>query len=958
MDLPLLLAGPVLRRVEPGLVSVWLAFSQPSRAILKVWEGRAETGRADPFVTSVETPTLRVGAKLHVVQVTAQLAALAPQPAGMAGASFEPDSLYSYDLEIRKLADPPGAEPQTLATLHLLEEGVVDGVPRLPLGFEPGLLPGFAPPPSDLTHLNLLYGSCRRPLHPDPDALAMVDDLIFGENRYQDPRARPHQLFLGGDQIYADDVSLIHMPLVMQVGVQLIGATGDAEFPDPVEHLPVDSALLLQDEAKAADPDPLAGYTPQEQAATDQDPWIPAGRRYWPEGRRLDTTRIDAQFTSEDGDSHVLSLGEFSALYLSVWSPAVWGDEVVGARWAPDGTAPQQSQTLRWDQALPPYDAEAPDPGEGAIVMDPVMFPDRIAGHLYTPPKPPKHPPTPDELTLAARVHQQGLRHAFAVHAEFRKNLPKVQRALANVATYMILDDHDVTDDYFLNPVWRRRVLGQRLGKAVLDNAMIAYAVFQDWGNDPLAYRTGAKAQLLHLVEQLFPENLAKGPDPAAITAIEQLLTHDVKELTQTPDRRFDETNPALKWHFGIDGPKHRVIAFDNRTRRSYAGQNGPPGNVSKSAMVDQIPLPPLPADREILVVIAPLQVIGPPVLDEIVAPLSYRMFDAFGATDKDGLTSASSPTGLREMPGTNPDAIEAWAFDAVTFEHLLERLEPYGRAVLLSGDVHYSSGTVMSYWKGEDAQPARFAQFTSSGFKNVMPSMITFIDPALGLSQQLVRLDLGTERIAWKEVADELVLLPTGAVLEDLKPVMKSRLKNVPVMVPSWGWPDLNDPDDAQSFDPAKTSRLNPAHPPDWRWRVKPLLDQRAEIDRPPAVRLAELAPDTDAVLAAPTTVFEGYQRLAARHQHALNRLRNARQILFRANVGRVRFEKPDGDTLDAVHEVFTTFSDPDEPAALDVEPEIFLKQVARLAPVVEEPPTHLRPRAIVAVDPPPGGP
>ena len=42
------------------------------------------------------------------------------------------------------------------------------------------------------------------------------------------------------------------------------------------------------------------------------------------------------------------------------------------------------------------------------------------------------------------------------MHAEFRKNLPKVQRALANVPTYMILDDHDVTDDYFLNPVWRR----------------------------------------------------------------------------------------------------------------------------------------------------------------------------------------------------------------------------------------------------------------------------------------------------------------------------------------------------------------------------------------------------------------------------------------------------------------------------------------------------------------------
>ena len=99
-------------------------------------------------------------------------------------------------------------------------------------------------------------------------------------------------------------------------------------------------------------------------------------------------------------------------------------------------------------------------------------------------------------------------------------------------------------------------------------------------------------------------------------------------------------------------------------------------------------------------------------------------------------------------MTGTNPDAIEAWAFDAVTFEHLLERLAPYGQVVLLSGDVHYSSGTAMSYWKGTATAPARFAQFTSSGFKNVMPSMITVVDrhrrlrPAAGPGEPRHRAD------------------------------------------------------------------------------------------------------------------------------------------------------------------------------------------------------------------------
>jgi hypothetical protein len=193
-------------------------------------------------------------------------------------------------------------------------------------------------------------------------------------------------------------------------------------------------------------------------------------------------------------------------------------------------------------------------------------------------------------------------------------------------------------------------------------------------------------------------------------------------------------------------------------------------------------------------------------------------------------------------MTGTHPDAIEAWAFDAETFEHLLKRLEPYGRAVILSGDVHYSSGTVMSYWRGNATRPARFAQFTSSGFKNVMPTFITFLDRAAGFAQQLIRLNLGTERLGWDQPLEDMVLLPEGTTEQDLLPIMRSRLGAVPVRLPTWGWLDLNDPERPETFDPLKSSRLNPARPPDWRWRVKPLIDQRPDDERPEPIRLLAL--------------------------------------------------------------------------------------------------------------------
>jgi phosphodiesterase/alkaline phosphatase D-like protein len=69
-------------------------------------------------------------------------------------------------------------------------------------------------------------------------------------------------------------------------------------------------------------------------------------------------------------------------------------------------------------------------------------------------------------------------------------DLPKVRRALANVPVYMMLDDHEVTDDWNLNPMWKDRVYTNPLGKTVLRNGILAYGLFQGWGNDPEYFET------------------------------------------------------------------------------------------------------------------------------------------------------------------------------------------------------------------------------------------------------------------------------------------------------------------------------------------------------------------------------------------------------------------------------------------------------------------------------------
>jgi hypothetical protein len=927
VPLPLLLAGPILRRVEPTLVSVWVALSQPARVRLSVWESRVLTGSSNPLIPgSVNgVHTLRVGDKLHIALATLK-------PANNSAQMLQAGRLYSYDIEIT--VDGQTLK-ETLATLRMLESGVVDGQEHVPLGYEPGFLPSFALPPAELENLRMVFGSCRRIAHPNPDAMVWIDDMIEKDQTYKDPLRRPHQMLLGGDQIYADDVSSLQMLRLSQVAVELIGVRGTAAA--PLERIALDE--VLQRSGIPAPDNPLAAYV-DAPAGTPQERALTADRAHFPEGKRLHLTRRAAQMTSHDGDSHLISFGEFAAMYLSVWSAATWDTLVPLTSVVINPAQSNTSRALAWEDNLPPT---------SRIDTPAIEFPDRIPKHLYPDPAEgggPEAPPDPKEL-------QDGLRSLVRRLGDFRKGLPKVQRALANIPTYMMFDDHEVTDDWNLNPIWRDRVMTTSLGVTIVRNALVSYALFQDWGNDPLKYETSdPHRQLLTHAQNLFPAAATSGPDAAAANALDKLFGFDLRGVPELGGR-VGAVRPPVTWHFKVDGPKHRLIALDNRTRRSYATRNGPPGNVAVDVQAEQIGTAPLPGGRELLVVIAPLQVIGPPLVDELVAPLTYRIFDTVKGFQSGSALGPDSKLGERGMLGTNPDAIEAWCFDAEVFEALLKRLATFQKVVLLSGDVHYTASTAMSYWRGNATQPARIVQFTSSGLKNVMPSYIGVIDRSLGFAQQLVRAKLGVERIGWDLPRDNLVILPQGMKMIDLPPALRSRLQDTPVMIPTWGWPDLNPPN-APQRDLAKVSHLNDAFPPDWLWRARPLLDNRLDAQRPPAIR--PLALDNDKIdnqLKDKATALDAYVSVAARHQNAVEKLKNSRQMLFRSNFGLVRFERR-GQELFAIHEAYTAFADADAAVPEVPKPAPFMVHEASLGPPQELPPQReLRQYAIEPVKP-----
>ena len=189
----------------------------------------------------------------------------------------------------------------------------------------------------------------------------------------------------------------------------------------------------------------------------------------------------------------------------------------------------------------------------------------------------------------------------------------------------MVIDDHDVTDDWNLGRAWRDRVFTAPLGRRVVTSALVAYVAFQDWGNDPVRYRKGPYRTTLDLASSYQPLAQANpgdnDPGQATVKLLEKLFG-----LNQ-PDP--EEPAPQLKWHFSIDGPRHRVLVLDTRTRRVYRSRYLPAGLLSPKALAEQIPDPheqPLPSGIEMLVVVSQTPPVLPTIATRYIVPAKTRI--------------------------------------------------------------------------------------------------------------------------------------------------------------------------------------------------------------------------------------------------------------------------------------------------------------------------------------------
>ncbi|EKO3960563.1 alkaline phosphatase D family protein [Vibrio fluvialis] len=555
-SLPFLLAGPIVRKSSANELVIWFATSEAPQGQLELFAPDSTA----PLVSHpfADAQSYQIGERAWVCQVQIKH-------------HFTLETLYQYELVTQY-----GAVSERYPDLRY------KGETRFSLW-----LSGKAD--------HVLHGSCRNPHHFAKDALVTADEHIARLPASE----RPDLLMMSGDQIYADHVAGPTLYAIHSV-IERLGLYAETFDQSPVAN----SEALYQHAHCFYGRDQLLPHSIGEQRFFD----------------RLLPRKPTPIFSSTDNDNHLISLAEFFAMYLLMWSPALWQD---------------------------------------------IHFDDSDSLQLANA----THRIPADKLT----EWQNELKNI----REFASGLGQVQRLMAHLPTYMIFDDHDVTDDWNLTVGWEQAAYSNAFSKRIIGNALISYWLFQGWGNDPDNFDTA-----FHQLAAAY----CHSPQPS------------------TQDAWIAHLYPFEKWHYTTDtSPK--MVVLDTRTRRwrSESRMNKPSGLMDWEAMMEfQQAL--MNEDKVIIVSAAPM--FGVKFIEALQRMMTWL-----------GKPLVIDAENWMAHPGS-----------ANTLVSIFTHTKTPSNYVILSGDVHYSFAYDIQL-RSRKSSPNIF-QITCSGIKNQFPEpLLSFCD-------------------------------------------------------------------------------------------------------------------------------------------------------------------------------------------------------------------------------------
>ena len=963
-DIPLILCGPIPRRVDSQIVSVWVALKESRRIKLNLYLGYSDSDvNKTPDFSSGFIETLPVGAHLHIAMAYVPTKGL-----------LRNGGVYSYDLHFYT----PNTETRTssLGELDLLKSPVL-------LGFKENQLPSFVYVPEKLEDLRVAHGSCRKPHGKGRDGLAALSKVMAPDfldiERVNDPKVRPHCFFHTGDQIYADDCSNFLIEHYTDIGNFLFQRVEQLPFP--------------------ADPE---DYFDKQNEDGKKFKWMEAVTAALPPGRRA--TNFYTGFTGAQGN-HLYSFAEFSAAYLMQWSDVLWPEKLQTVHEFMQSKIADTSETASYLFPLKKWEKEWK---QNPLNLDEMDKEARQKSGLV-------------ELLNYWKSREAEIKKVV----EFRRDLPAARRAMANMPNIMTFDDHDVTDDWYLTGRWTKRALGSRLGKTIISNGLLAFALFQAWGNDPMAWSGNALAILLqNILPEDFPEsekeklrseikdklegigNDDDGPieeatdieedkliedirsilegkltasslnftgsdkDQLVQNIITSLLTEIVTNIPRSESKKKelldeipffvsgmkpyasahqtlieDETTggpiqdwaalrslrinnnlgfdnldkPKITWHFSFQMGPTRVFALDTRTRRDFsAGMDFPPNLIRKKALGQQIPKTLLPQGTELAIVISGAPILGLATIESIGQTIVPRVMNV------KNVFTAKIDVPNRTVPHKGEESldVEHWSLHIEGYEALLKKLAIFDKVVCLSGDVHYGITSEMDYWQKDKPKASRFVQMVSSALKNMkpegslvglLPAAITQVALTKGLNREMDNLTL----VGWEKITNQLKLKRQfeAGKFRDARPGefplrLAYALGKKNVFLPLRDWPLAEFPPETEGGEPIILPRVvlnSDAPQPNYMWRLNFVNDKRTDSERFRALGAEfKIEPDADVPSDINASNYKSSLDQMLKRNAFFSRTHFSRAVNWFSNAAIVHFTKKENGEMMALHSMF----------------------------------------------------
>ncbi|MFI8687505.1 hypothetical protein [Rossellomorea sp. NPDC077527] len=592
MELPTILCGPIVRRVDPAQVFFWIALSKPydmkAQLFMIEHNGNSRVTDYTNLACKTETRTIQAGRNLFISMIN-----VSPH-SGL----FPTDQLLGYNIFFES-----GNESLNLDSFDLLSPAHPHSIVYENLAYPTFMINKESPS-------NILYGSCRKLHGLGLDTMSEADKIISSSATKTD---RPPSLFLMGDQIYADDVADPVFKIITKLGHELMGQEEDLGSVEPRLKEDIFRSRLQQIN----------------------------GRQY--------ISEHFCRFTSRNAANHLLRFGDYAAMYLLSWSPSLWEH------------AHEEGLFKTFQEALD---------------QDEIYFAFKNED---------SNEHKKERKQLQDRYQKQMKDLANVMEAIY-----SVRRLLANTPTYMIFDDHDITDDWNLTQEWKAGVWNAPLGRHVISNGLSSYWLFQGWGNEPDTYTHFGQ------IMQTYFDSLHLGALPHK-NWVHSLWNYD-------------------SWQFTAPTAPQAVF-LDTRTQRDYANKPKP---VKVGVRIDEGQLGPNLLNSEGWNTIgAKLKESGWNSGDPLILVSPSPLY-GIGLIEN-FLQTYMLPLSTLGFPVQSNFDLEAWKYNGMGFNAFLQHVSLWNPSdcMILSGDVH-SASSVQSDISFPDGRSLKIHQFTSSPIKNM----------------------------------------------------------------------------------------------------------------------------------------------------------------------------------------------------------------------------------------------